>query len=571
MQKNPHLLIEGIIIGAYCIGASTLVHLHPRRVRLRRRHPRRGGRRGARGGLPGRERPRLRPHDRPGRPPRRRRLHLRRGDRAAGLARGQARQPAPEAAVPGRPGPLPGPDADQQRRDADERPGDPRDGRRRVRQDRHGDLDRHEADLDLRADQVPGQLRDRPRHQGRATSSSTSPAARSTGRTFKACFPGGSSSPVLPLTDEVLDLAVRLRLAGQGRLDARLGRDHRLRRLDLDRRRRLQDRPLLPPRVLRQVLALPRGHATGRRRCSLRIKNGDATPMDLDIMASVCEQIMGNCLCVLGDAMAMPVGSMIKHFRRRVRGLHRGRARGGRASAPPSRRSTAAPAPARSRCSSPPARARRADAAPRGQDDHLLARRARGRGARGHDAGRRAPSTATSRSRSSVTSPSSASPSAPAACAWSRSRASRSCRPAARRRSATAWSSTRRPQRVHDAQRAVVEFLLINHPLDCPVCDKGGECPLQDITYGWGPGHVALHRAQAPLQEAARALAADRDRPRALHPLLPLRALLAGGLRGLPAGPARARRRLASSARSTATRTSRRSAATSSSSARSAR
>jgi NADH-quinone oxidoreductase subunit F len=37
--------------------------------------------------------------------------------------------------------------------------------------------------------------------------------------------------------------------------------------------------------------------------------------MDLDIMASVCEQIMGNCLCVLGDAMAMPVGSMIKHFR----------------------------------------------------------------------------------------------------------------------------------------------------------------------------------------------------------------------------------------------------------------
>jgi NADH-quinone oxidoreductase subunit F len=46
-----------------------------------------------------------------------------------------------------------------------------------------------------------------------------------------------------------------------------------------------------------------------------RIDNGEATPMDLDIMASVCEQIMGNCLCVLGDAMAMPVGSMIKHFR----------------------------------------------------------------------------------------------------------------------------------------------------------------------------------------------------------------------------------------------------------------
>ena len=82
-------------------------------------------------------------------------------------------------------------------------------------------------------------------------------------------------------------------------------------------------------------------------------------------------------------------------------------------------------------------------------------------------------------------------------------------------------------ERVHDAQNAVVEFLLVNHPLDCPVCDKGGECPLQDITFGWGLGALALHRAQAPLREAAGALAADRDRPRALHPLLPLRALLA--------------------------------------------
>jgi NADH-quinone oxidoreductase subunit F len=46
-----------------------------------------------------------------------------------------------------------------------------------------------------------------------------------------------------------------------------------------------------------------------------RIENGDATPMDLDIMASVQEQIIGNCLCVLGDAMAMPIGSMVQKFR----------------------------------------------------------------------------------------------------------------------------------------------------------------------------------------------------------------------------------------------------------------
>jgi NADH-quinone oxidoreductase subunit F len=37
--------------------------------------------------------------------------------------------------------------------------------------------------------------------------------------------------------------------------------------------------------------------------------------MDLDIMASVQEHIIGNCLCVLGDAMAMPIGSMIAKFR----------------------------------------------------------------------------------------------------------------------------------------------------------------------------------------------------------------------------------------------------------------
>ncbi len=42
--------------------------------------------------------------------------------------------------------------------------------------------------------------------------------------------------------------------------------------------------------------------------------------------------------------------------------------------------------------------------------------------------------------------------------------------------------------RAKSAQQAVVEFLLINHPLDCPVCDKGGECPLQDISFGWGSG-----------------------------------------------------------------------------------
>jgi NADH-quinone oxidoreductase subunit F len=46
-----------------------------------------------------------------------------------------------------------------------------------------------------------------------------------------------------------------------------------------------------------------------------RVISGEATPMDLDIVASVQENIIGNCLCVLGDSMAMPVGSMVAKFR----------------------------------------------------------------------------------------------------------------------------------------------------------------------------------------------------------------------------------------------------------------
>jgi NADH dehydrogenase/NADH:ubiquinone oxidoreductase subunit G len=41
---------------------------------------------------------------------------------------------------------------------------------------------------------------------------------------------------------------------------------------------------------------------------------------------------------------------------------------------------------------------------------------------------------------------------------------------------------------VKNAQNGVLELLLANHPLDCPICDKGGECPLQDNTFGYGPG-----------------------------------------------------------------------------------
>jgi NADH-quinone oxidoreductase subunit G len=69
--------------------------------------------------------------------------------------------------------------------------------------------------------------------------------------------------------------------------------------------------------------------------------------------------------------------------------------------------------------------------------------------------------------------------------------------------------------RVKQAQRSVVEFLLINHPLDCPVCDKGGECPLQDITFGWGGGisrFIEPKRHFVKPLELSPLIAIDRER-----------------------------------------------------------
>jgi NADH-quinone oxidoreductase subunit G len=69
--------------------------------------------------------------------------------------------------------------------------------------------------------------------------------------------------------------------------------------------------------------------------------------------------------------------------------------------------------------------------------------------------------------------------------------------------------------RVREAQEAIVEFLLINHPLDCPVCDRGGECPLQDISFGWGPGRsrfIEPKRHFVKPLELSPLIAIDRER-----------------------------------------------------------
>ena len=54
------------------------------------------------------------------------------------------------------------------------------------------------------------------------------------------------------------------------------------------------------------------------------------------------------------------------------------------------------------------------------------------------------------------------------------------------------------------AQRSVMEFLLINHPLDCPICDQGGECELQDLAVGYGEGISPGVRVDVPLTRDCR-------------------------------------------------------------------
>ncbi len=132
------------------------------------------------------------------------------------------------------------------------------------------------------------------------------------GRPVKFWFPGGSSSPVL--TGDDLDIpydfdsmAKAGTMLGSGAI------------IVADESRRVLDTALKVAKFYAHESCgkcVPCREGTNWTHKMLeRIYTGEATPMDLDIMASVQEQIIGNCLCVLGDAMAMPIGSMVAKFR----------------------------------------------------------------------------------------------------------------------------------------------------------------------------------------------------------------------------------------------------------------
>jgi NADH-quinone oxidoreductase subunit F len=132
------------------------------------------------------------------------------------------------------------------------------------------------------------------------------------GREVKCWFPGGSSSPVLTAADldvpyDFDSLAKAGAMLGSGAI------------IVVDDSTPILDVALKVAKFYRHESC---GKCTPCRegtnwtvKMLERIELGEATPMDLEIMASVQEHIMGNCLCVLGDAMAMPIGSMIAKFR----------------------------------------------------------------------------------------------------------------------------------------------------------------------------------------------------------------------------------------------------------------
>ena len=71
--------------------------------------------------------------------------------------------------------------------------------------------------------------------------------------------------------------------------------------------------------------------------------------------------------------------------------------------------------------------------------------------------------------------------------------------------------------RALDAQRGTMEFLLINHPLDCPICDQGGECELQDVALGYGGGESRFHEDKRVVKDKNLGPLIATDMTRCIH------------------------------------------------------
>ena len=317
------------------------------------------------------------------------------------------------------------------------------------------------------------------------------------GREVKAFYPGGSSSPVLT-AEEGLDLPYSFEAMAEA--GSMLGSGSII---------VADDRVSIPHMALRTARFY---HHESCGKCTPcregtnwtvkmleRVVRGEATPMDLDIVASVQENIIGHCLCVLGDSMAMPVGAMVRKFRDEFEQVMAERRRACRRRADRRR----------------PGRARDPGSGDvSGKEITLIIDGREVTATEGemlHDAAKRGDVEI------------------PVFCYEPKlgepvgacrmclveiegiPKLQTSCSTPVR----DGMVVHTRTDQVKHAQSAVVEFLLVNHPLDCPVCDKGGECPLQDISMGWGPGKSRMtdqkRHFEKPI-ELSPLVAIDRER-----------------------------------------------------------
>jgi NADH-quinone oxidoreductase subunit G len=74
-----------------------------------------------------------------------------------------------------------------------------------------------------------------------------------------------------------------------------------------------------------------------------------------------------------------------------------------------------------------------------------------------------------------------------------------------------------RSERALSAQKATMEFLLINHPLDCPICDQGGECELQDLAMGFGRGVSRYAEGKRVVKDKNLGSLVSTDMTRCIH------------------------------------------------------
>ena len=538
MERDPHQLIEGILIACYAVGCAQAFLYVRGEMALAQERIAAGAQRGLRRRLRRQEHPRHRLLGRHRPHLGRRRLHRRRGDRAHREPRGQpGHAPAQAAVLPGGQGPLPAAHDRQQRRDAVEPAVDhrataatrsPRSAPRRRKGTRMFAVSGHVnkpgvfeveygvttfRDL-IDAPVYAGGIRDghaaqgvHPRRRVGAVvlRGAPRPAAREAGTVDKAGSMLGSGAIVV--MDETTDVV-------QG-LPAR--------------------RALLRPRVVRQVHAVPRGHDLARADPRSASSTATAGPSDLDLLLDVVRQ-------------------------------HQPRHRLAAASRPRSARSARRPS----------RRSPRPSSRFRDEFEAYI-----GRAVQSRVGGRRVPRRAGRRcltpttderppevdgvpSRSTATRswPTRASCVIEAAerngiyiprfCYHPRMEPVGMCRmcivevdtgrgpalqPSCMIECTPGHEGRHRPRPVtKKAQDGVLEFLLINHPLDCPVCDKGGECPLQDQTMAYGPGESRFVEEKRHYEKPIPISDLVLPRPRALHPLRPLHPLRQGGRRR-PADP----------------------------------